>query len=185
MDFKNLLRSICFAQRATALPTRPDSELTSFGNIFEEGEPIMLDACVYIDQFHDKMPADIVARIATQSIYYLSLVLSELSFLFGCFDQTDPNTKGNLNTIKHLLSSFPDERVFIPLAQTMMRGAILAGSMARILHYIDAQHRKGLIDAMIATHAIERNLFLVTRNVADFDRFSQLNSKLKVAFYRI
>ena len=57
--------------------------------------------------------------------------------------------------------------------------------MSRIPCYKKEQHRKGLIDAMIAAPAIQEELPLITRNVADFDRLSQLDSKLKVAFYRI
>ena len=66
-----------------------------------------------------------------------------------------------------------------------MRGAVLAGSMSRILCYKEEQRLKGFNDAMIATHAIEKQLLLITRNISDFDRLSQLDNKLKVAFYRI
>lgn len=184
MDIGKLLRSTRLARRATELPTREDDDLTFFGDASEMGEAIMLDTCVYIDQLQGRLPVEIEARILARSSFHSSLVLSELCFPFGRLDPADPRTEGALDAIEDLISDIPDRRILEPSPETQMRGAVLAGAMARVLGYNEAQRKKGLMDAMIAAHASQENLLLITRNVADYDRLSQLDSKLKVAFYR-
>ena len=145
----------------------------------------MLDSCVYIDELHDRVPTDIVARVERRGVFHSLLALSELSFSFGRFDPKDSRTAKVLDKIRIHLSPIHDQRLLVPSSKAMMRGAILAGSISRILCYKEEQRLKGFNDAMIATHAIEEQLLLITRNIANFDRLSQLGSKLKVAFYRI
>lgn len=150
----------------------------------EVGETLMLDACVYIDQLQGQLPTDAADRIMTRNAFHSSLALSEISFPFGRLDPDDTRTQGALDAIEDLISDIPDRRILTPSAETKSKGAILAGVMARILGYTADQRRKGLMDAFLAAHAVQQNLLLVTRNIADFDRLNQLDSKLKVAFYR-
>ena len=145
----------------------------------------MLDSCVYIDELHDRLPTDIAACVERKGVFHSLMSLSELSFSFGRLDPNDSRTAKIIDKIKNHLSPIHDQRLLVPSSKAMMRGAVLAGSMSRILCYKEEQRLKGFNDAMIATHAIEEQLLLITRNVADFDRLSQLDSKLKVAFYRI
>ena len=190
LDIKKFERSIRRAKKSTTLSRRRDSELTFFGDKPEKDQTIMLDTCVFIDQIQGKLPTKIGTRIAKTSVYYSSLVLSELSVPFGSLDPSHSETYENLKQIKNLILSIPEHRIFTPTTKTMMHGAVLAGSISRILCYTKKknrkeQHQNWLIDAMIASHAIEKQLLLITRNIIDFDRLSQLDNKLKVAFYRV
>lgn len=71
------------------------------------------------------------------------------------------------------------------LPEDLIRGNVLSGSMARVLGYLKEARRKAQNDAVIAAQAARLGCLLVTRNVADFDRLSQLEPKLRVAFYNI
>lgn len=184
LDIGKLLRSTRSARRTFDLPTYNDDDLTFFEDLPEAGEAIILDTCVYIDQLQGRLPAEIEARVLGRSVFHSSLVLSELSFPFGRLDPTDARTEAALDAIEDIISEIPDRRVLTPSLETKMRGSILAGVMARVLGYNEAQRKKGLVDAMIASQASYENLLLVTRNIADYDRLSQLDRKLKVAFYR-
>ena len=66
-----------------------------------------------------------------------------------------------------------------------MHGAILAGTMARLMGYDEGGRRKALMDAMIGAQAAQKGLLLVTRNIGDFDRLAQMLPRLKIALYRI
>jgi len=150
----------------------------------EAGDAIVLDTCVYIDQLHGRLPAAVEARITARSTFHSSIALSEICFPFGRLDPLDARTSAALGAIEDLISSIPQRRVMAITPEAQSKGAILAGVMARELGLDETTRRKCLMDAMLASHAAEEQLLLVTRNVADFDRLSQLDPKLKVAFYR-
>lgn len=185
MDIGHLLKSTRAARRARDLPTRPDAELVFFADLPEMGEDVILDACVYIDQIQGRMPSEVADRIVMRSAFHSSLALAEIFFPFGRLDPADSRTERALGAIEALAAAIPDRRILVPSAGAKMRGSIMAGAMARVLGYNDAQRRKALIDGMLAAQATQENLLLVTRNVADFDRLSQLDGKLKVALYRL
>lgn len=69
------------------------------------------------------------------------------------------------------------------LAEDLIRGNILAGVMARALGYPKEARRKAQNDAILAAQVSRLGCLLVTRNVADFDRLSQLEPRLRVSFY--
>tara|TARA_Y100001951_G_C11238197_1_gene238822 strand:- start:341 stop:898 length:558 start_codon:yes stop_codon:yes gene_type:complete len=184
LKIRKVLRSTRAARRKRTLPTRPDSDLIFLETLPEAGDAIMLDTCVYIDQLQARLPAAVEARIAARNTFHSGVALSEICFPFGRLDPNDPRTASTLTAIEDLISAIPERRVMEISSQTQGKGAILAGAMARVLGLNESARRKCLMDAMLAAHAIEEQLLLVTRNVVDFDRLSQLDPRLKVAFYR-
>jgi predicted nucleic acid-binding protein len=55
--------------------------------------------------------------------------------------------------------------------------------MARVLGYPKEARRKAQNDAVLAAQAARLGCLMITRNVTDFDRLSQLEPRLRVAFY--
>lgn len=185
MDAARLLKSTRLARRVVDLSTRDHAELAFFVEQPEMGEAVMLDACVYIDQFQGRLPPAVADRIVMRSAFHSSLALAEICFPFGRLDPADPRTRGALDAIEGLLSAIPDRRILVPSASAKMRGSIMAGAVARVVGYTDTQRRKALIDGMLAAQAAQESLLFITRNIADFDRFSQLDIRLRAAFYRL
>lgn len=184
MDIRKALRATRAARRTQTLSARSDKDLTFLEALPEAGDAIMLDACVYIDQLQGKTPAAVEARITARSSFHSSLALSEICFPFGRLDPADARTAPALRAIEDLIAAIPERRILAVSAEAQAKGAILAGVMARNLGLNESQRRKCLMDAMLAAHAAEEQLLLITRNVGDFDRLSQLAPRLKVAFYR-
>ena len=172
------------ARGIDALDRRGDHALVFFETLPAVGARIVLDACVYIDQLQDRLPAPIEERVLMRPASHSSLVLAELSYTLGRLDPSDSRTKAHSHAIVALLDSIPPARILTPTPEDQAEGAIAAGVMARKLGYNEADRRKALLDAMLARQAAREGLCLVTRNVGDFDRLSQLDRRLQVAFYR-
>jgi predicted nucleic acid-binding protein len=168
-----------------ALSQRPDHELMFIEDLPEAGEALILDTCVYIDQLKARLPVNVDVRIRTRKTWHSSLALSELTFLFGRLDPADARTKDVLSSISDLLGAIPDSRVLEPSTEAMLRGSVWAGTMARLMQLDEGQRKKMFLDALMAAQATEENLLFVTRNVKDFDRLSQMDPRMKVAFYRV
>lgn len=184
MKLERLMRATRRARATQALPRRADQDLPFFSEMSEAGEAILLDACVYIDQLQGNLPADIEARIVSRSVFHSSLAMAELSFALGRLDPADARTEGAVAAITALMSTIPAQRVLAPGVDTNIQGAVLAGVMARLLGYVEGARRKALIDAVLASQAARECLLLVTRNIADFDRLSQMLPRLRIALYR-
>lgn len=144
----------------------------------------MLDACVYIDQMQGRLPESVARRIDLRTVVHSPVVLGELSFLFGKLDPGDARTEAALLAIRTMLSAIGEHRILPLTHEDTMRGMILAGCMARIMNLGGAARRNVQNDAVLASHAARMGCLLVTRNMADFDRLSQLEPRLRISFYR-
>lgn len=185
MKIDRLMRATRRARATPALPRRADQDLPFFNDMPEAGEAVLLDACVYVDQLQGRLPAAIEAKILARSVFHSTLALAELSFALGRLDPADGRTEDAIAAIADLMSAIPDQRVVKPDADAMIRGAVLAGVMARLFNCKEGERRKALIDAMLASQAAGEGLLLVTRNVADFDRLSQMLPRLRIGLYRV
>ena len=183
MEINKIIRRCRVALDTGALPLRPQEDLDAFCDSDVPGERIMLDTCVMIDQLQGRLPEEAEARILARTIVHSPIVMGELSFLIGALDSTHPGTAEAIAGIKDLLDSIPDHRILDLKPEDAARGNILAGCMARILGYNKESRRKAQSDAILAAQAARLGCLLVSRNTADFDRFSQLEPKLRVAFY--
>lgn len=184
MDIEKLLRRCRHALARAELPLRSDDELDFLADGDMVGEQIMLDTCGYIDQMQGRLPISVAQRVEARTTVHSPIVLGELSFLFGNLDPRDSRIEAALAAIQMMLSAIGEHRI-IPLThEDMMRGMILSGCLARLLNRQGASRRNVQNDSILAAHAARTGNLLVTRNIADFDRLSQLEPRLKVSFYR-
>lgn len=185
MDIDRILRRCRSALSAGDLPARSDEDINFFESADVVGERIMLDTCAIIDQLQDRLPTAVEQRILARSVIHSPVVLGELSFLIGRLDHSNKDTKKAVQMIADLLRSIPEHRVSTLSHEDLVLGNILAGTMSRILNYPKEAQRKARNDGVLAAHASRLGCLLVTRNIVDFDRLSQLDPKLRVAFYRL
>ncbi len=183
MDIDRIIRRCRTARDATILTARPLEELDRFAESDVPGERIMLDTCVFIDQLQGKLPETIEQRITARTIMHSPVVIGELSFLIGRLDPKHPGTGEAITAIRDLLAAVPEHRIFNLTPDDVARGNILAGCMARILGHDQETRRKVQSDAVLAAQAARLGCLLVTRNLRDFDHLSQLEPRLRVAFY--
>jgi predicted nucleic acid-binding protein len=169
---------------ATALPRRSNADLTFLRDETQlAGRRLLLDACVYIDMLQAQLPVLVERLFTMRAVHHSALAMAEVSFPIGRLDPADPRTEGVKTAIEEILSAIRPDRIAPLDASTTMEGSIRAGVMARLLTYDKASQRKALTDATIATQAARNGLTVLTRNVADFDRLSQLDPRLDVLFY--
>lgn len=142
----------------------------------------MLDTCVMIDQLQGRLPEAIEHRILARVIIHSPIVIGEMSFLIGRLDPQHPGTSEAVARITDLLRAIPEHRILDLKPEDIAKGNILAGSMARLMGHSRESRRKVQSDAVLAAHATRLGCLLITRNVADFDRLSQLEPRLRVAF---
>jgi predicted nucleic acid-binding protein len=183
MDIDRIIRRCRIARETTILTARPLEELDRFAESDVPGERIMLDTCVIIDQLQGKLPQAIQQRVTARTIMHSPVVIGELSFLIGRLDPKHPGTGEAIAAIRDLLAAVADHRIFDLTPDDVARGNILAGCMARLLGHDRGSRRKVQSDAVLAAQAARLGCLLVTRNVGDFDHFSQLEPRLRVAFY--
>jgi predicted nucleic acid-binding protein len=185
MEIDRILRRCRAALDQNALPLRDVTDLDHFDDGEVAGERVLLDTCVIIDQLQGRLPDEVEDRISARTIVHSPIVLGEMSFLIGNLDPRNAETVKAVSLITSLLGRIPDHRI-LPLApEDLIRGNILSGVMARVLGYPKEARRKAQNDAALAAQASRLGCLLVTRNVADFDRLSQLEPKMRVAFYSI
>lgn len=172
------------AMSATALERRANADLTFLRDETQlAGRRVLLDACVYVDQLQGRLPALVERLIDLRAVHHSALTMAETTYPIGRLDPNDDRTAGVAASIKDLLAAVRPERIAPLDAAVAMEGTIRAGVMARLIGYDNAARRKALIDAMVASQAARGGLTVLTRNVADFDRLSQLDPRLEVLFY--
>jgi len=183
MDINRIVWRCRTALDQTALSLRDITDLDLFEEGDVAGERVLLDTCVIIDQLQGRLPAEVEDRVSARTIVHSPIVLGEMSFLIGNLDPGHKETASAVGRITSILAEVPDHRVIPLLPEDLIRGNILAGIMSRVLGYPKEARRKAQNDAILAAQASRLGCLLVTRNVADFDRLSQLEPKLRVAFY--
>lgn len=183
MDIERILRRCRTALDQNALPLRYKADLDLFDETQVAGERVLLDTCVIIDQLQGRLPEEVEARVLARTIVHSPVVLGEMSFLIGNLDPGHKGTAEPVGRITSLLGEIPNHRVMPLLPEDLIRGNILAGVMARALGYPKEARRKAQNDAILAAQVSRLGCLLVTRNVADFDRLSQLEPRLRVSFY--
>lgn len=170
------------ARKLKSLPRRPDSKL----NIVSDqagviSGPTLLDTCVYIDILQGRAPEVVRSHLLRASSYHSTIALAEMTYTIGRLDPSDSRSIIAIAAISALLDSIPDSRISSPSPSAMAAGGVRSGAATRLLGH--AEHSMSN-DAYIAAQAAEQSLTVVTRNISDFDRLSQMDPSLSVAYYR-
>lgn len=142
----------------------------------------MLDTCVYIDLLQSNAPLEIDALLRLRTVNHSTVVLSELTHLFGAFEPAHRRTRLALVELRSVIEDIPAHRLSRPSEQAFGEAGLLAGLAVRL-----AGRKPGvelLNDALLLLQALESGCVLLTRNLADFDLLQQLVPQARVAFYR-
>ena len=82
-----------------------------------------------------------------------------------------------------VIERLPSHRIVAPDRETWLAAGILAGIVARLQGYAEAERRRIWNDALIFATARKFGMTVLTRNAVDFDFLLQLDPTGRVAFY--
>lgn len=141
----------------------------------------MLDTCVYIDVLQGRTPTEVDDLLTLRNNNHSTVVLSELTHLFGRLDPAHAGTATLLRELRGVIADLPAHRLLRPSARAAGEAGMLAGLAARSA---GIGHGVGLLnDAVLLMHAGETGSTVLTRNVSDFDRLQQLVPRAQILFY--
>lgn len=161
--------------------------------------PLLLDATVYIDRLHGKLPIAILALIASRPVFHSAVAISELSISVGILDPNHPETSRATTAIFHALSTIDMSSVLAPSATAWTEAGMLAGILARTQglavpkkslsnaeECCQRGRRRELInDALIYLSAIESGSLLISRNSKHMDLLSRLKPAANILLYDV
>lgn len=183
-DLQRALRRVR-PQRIGPAPTRrPDDDLPFIGEHASLGRAVLIDTTVYIDVLQGRAPPGLKELLRLRLVNHSSVVLSELTHLFGRLDPADSRTPGVLREVSHAIDEMPAHRLTAPSVRAASEAGMLAGLVARLAGVPAGREQAILNDALIYAQAVERGLVVVTRNAREFDLFDQLWPAESVLFYR-
>jgi predicted nucleic acid-binding protein len=169
-------------QRATTLLRRNDEALPFAPLSPESGTDLLLDSTVYVDVAQGRLPAHVKRLLERCLSNHSSVVLAELTHLFGRLDPSHPQTASNLAHLRFVISAIPTHRLSVPSPRAFAEAGMLAGLAARLT---GAPHTPALLnDALLWLQAAENGWVLLTRNVRDFDVLQQLAPEGRALLYR-
>jgi predicted nucleic acid-binding protein len=119
------------------------------------------------------------------SLWHSSVTEAELSALIGLLRPDHDDTPQVIHQVLASIERRPSHRIVTPDREVWRDAGILAGLLARLQQYGNAEQRKILNDALIFMSAAKAGLTVLTRNVSDFDLLMQLVPHGKALFYDI
>jgi predicted nucleic acid-binding protein len=173
-------------ERFTApLPRRDDAELDFAHDAALPGPPLLLDTCVYFDGLEGSLPQEAEALVRSRTLMHLSIVLGELSHIFGRLDRGHKRTRAHLDELAGVIEDVPRQRLDDAVsAGVILEAGILSGLVFRLGGLQPGQEVAAMNDATIYLHARERGYTVRTRNIRDFDFMNQIVPPGRVIFYR-
>jgi hypothetical protein len=166
-----------YARRAAAdLPF----DVTAVG----ASDQVMLDTTVYIDGAQGKLPAPIMALVASRAIVHSAVSACEIATPIGQLNPHDPRTATTAPPLRALIDAMPPTRIVSPSPDAWIEAGTIAGICARTQNYTTEQRRKLLNDALIFLSAIESQAVLVSGNLSDMDLLLQFRPAARVLLYR-
>lgn len=184
-ELAKALRRIKPERRTGTLVRRQDCELPFVQAEQPLGPPLLLDSTVYVDTLEKTLPPEAERLIELSSLFHHTLVLAELSHLFGRLNPTHHNTAKHLAELAGVISDIPAHRLESTTSpRVMIEAGILNGLIFRLGGFAPAQEVAALNDATIYLHALSRGYTVLTRNIRDFDLMNQVLPDGRVLFYR-
>lgn len=180
-DFDSALR-LC--RKAPALARRDDEDLPFIDKVEIAGAPLLLDACVYIDQMQGRAPARVEAMIAARLVNHSTVALQELMHTVGVLDPADRRTAGVIKIIRAQIEAMRPHRVFAPDADVLGQAAALSGLLCRLRGFAGDSKLRMLMDCMLFLQAAKLGLTVLTANLNDFDLLLQMVPSGRALFYR-
>lgn len=181
-DLEASLRRLKPHKRLSSLSRRSDADLVFVDAVSAAGPELLIDTCVIIDLIQDRAPPELDALLTARIVSHSTVVLAELTHLFGRLDPAHPDTPQTLKALKSAVTAIPAHRMTAPSARASGEAGILAGMVARLTGRKADQAL--LDDALIHCQAIENGHTVLTANVAEFDLFDQLMPG-RLIFYRV
>ncbi len=181
-EVRRTLRRLKPSERRTSLRYRQRSELPFIAEASSIPK-LLLDTTVYIDELQGKLPGDVELAIRSASLWHSTVTECELSALAGLLNPGHPDTPHAVDQVFASIEQRPSHRIVNPDREVWRDAGILAGLLARLQQYGNAEQRKTLNDASIFLSAAKAGLTVLTRNISDFDLLTQLSPNGKVLFY--
>jgi predicted nucleic acid-binding protein len=181
-DLARALRRIKPEKWTGGLPPRPAGQLDFTRTALPHGPTLLLDTCVYIDVLQARLPPDAKALLKTRTVHHVSVVLGELSHLFG---RLPGSTRSHtvLNSLSMTLNAIAPRNIGTPGPGIALHAGILCGLVFRLGGFQRGQEVAALNDATIYLHALDNGHAVLTRNQNDFDRMNQILPDGRVLFY--
>lgn len=142
---------------------------------------ILLDTCVYIDIAQKRASEDLKTLLRHRLTHHSSVVLAELTHLFGRLDPAHPGTAPTLRELTAIVADIPERRLSAPSLQAFGEAGMLAGLAARLGG--KPHDQAALNDALLHLQAGEGGWMLVTRNAGDFGLLRRLAPRTEVFLY--
>lgn len=179
-----LIRRIKPHKRTRRLARRPDKALPFIGGDPIAG-PVMFDTTVYIHVAQEKAPPGVLATLALGGPHlHSSVCLGEIAVSLGRLDPDHEQTESRAAYLTELLRKTPAHRICTPTVDDWMGAGLLAGTAARLLDADNHDRYRLLNDCLLLFTALREGATLLTANIRDFDRLSQLFDGAKLACYR-
>jgi hypothetical protein len=112
--------------RIGQLTRRQDAELP-FAAV-GAGQGVLLDTCVYIDQFHDRLPPVVDDVLRLRLVHHSTVCVQELMYAAGRLDPNDLRTAAAVKSIGAAIRQIQPRRLYEPDAEVAGRGRSLAES---------------------------------------------------------
>jgi predicted nucleic acid-binding protein len=150
----------------------------------EAGPQLLLDTCVIIDVLQGRSPDAVDRLLTTRLCNHSTIVLTELTYLFGRLEPALASTRQVLDEISGVIADIPRHRLSGPSVRAFGEAGMLAGLVAR-RRAVDRRQRHGLInDALIYCQAAEQGHTVLTANRNDFSLFTHFLPQGRVLYYR-
>lgn len=180
-DLDESLRRLKPHKKTVSLTRRDDSALTFIDDIDPVGLDLLIDTTVTIDVVQNRAPLKVDQILAARTVHHSTIVLSELTYLFGRLDPKHPDTSAAQKAMKTSIDRIPAHRLTAPTQRVSGEAGILSGMVARLTNRSQSHAR--LNDALLHCQAIAQGLVFLTGNISDFDLFDQVFPG-RIVFYR-